>query len=91
MLTAAQMWLLGRLLPMMIGNKVSVGDDCWLNFIDLLAIVDYLLAPELSMDDLAHLKVLISDHHHQFKLLYPHASITPKMHYLVHMPRLIVE
>ncbi len=44
------MWLLGRLLPIMVGDKVPVGDDQWL---DLLTIVDILLAPELSDDDIA--------------------------------------
>ncbi len=82
------MWLLGRLLPIMVGDKVPVGDDQWLNYLDLLTIVDLLLAPELSEDDIA---LLSADHHHEFVKLYPDASVTPKMHYLTHMPRLILE
>ena len=74
---------------MMVGHKVPEGDDNWLNFLELLTIVDPLLAPDISPDDAAHLSVLITDHHQQFKELYPHASITPKMHYLLHMPKLI--
>ena len=72
----------------MIGLKVPEDDDHWLNFLDLLKIVDMLLAPE---DDVSHLATLISDHHLEFRRLYPHASVTPKMHYLVHMPRLILK
>ena len=49
------MWLLGRLLPIMIGHKVPEGDDHWLNYLDLLIITDLLLAPELTEDDVAHL------------------------------------
>lgn len=75
----------------MIGNKVPIGDDHWLNYVDLLIIVDMLLAPALTEDDVALLSVLISDHHHEFLNLYPHSSVTPKMHYLVHMPRLILQ
>ncbi len=60
------MWLLGRLLPIMVGDKVPVGDDQWLNYLDLLTIVDLILAPELSEDDIALLSVLITDHHHEF-------------------------
>ena len=82
------MWLLGRLLPMMIGKKVPPGDEHWVNFLDLLDIVDLLLAPELTEDCVAHLSTLIMDHHNQFCQLYPHASVTPKMHYMVHMARL---
>lgn len=89
---AAQMWLLGRLLSQMVGDKVPRGgDDYWINFLNLLEIVDLLLAPSITEDDVIYLSTLISDHHQEFKSLYPHASITPKMHYLVHMPRLILQ
>ncbi len=91
MTLALQMWLLGRLLPIMVGDKVPVGDDHWLNYLDLLTITDLLLAPEITEDDISHLSVLIKDHHQEFVNLYPHASVTPKMHYLVHMARLIIE
>ena len=76
---------------MMVGHKVPEDDDYFQNFLDLLAILDLLLAPEITEDLVAHLSVLISDHHQQFKELYPHASIIPKMHYLVHTPRLILK
>ena len=82
------MWLLGRLLPIMVGKRVPHGDEYWTNFLDLLDIVDLLLAPELTEDSVAHLSVLVTDHHNQFCRLYPHASVIPKMHYLVHMARL---
>ena len=71
---------------MMVGNKVPLQDEYWSNYLDLLLIVDLLLAPEITEDDACNLAAMISDHHQQFKELYPHASITPKMHYLVHMP-----
>ena len=86
---AAQMWLFARILPQMIAHMVPRNEDHWLNFLDLLQTVDMLLAPELT--EVVNLSTLICDHHHQFKHLYPAASITPKFHYLVHMPRLILE
>ena len=91
MVLALQMWLLGRLLPVMVGDKVPVGDEHWLNYLDLLTITDLLLAPEITEDDISHLSVLIKDHHQEFVKLYPHASVTPKMHYLIHMARLMLE
>lgn len=90
-ISAAQMWLLGRLLPMMVGDKIPHLDEHWSTYTDLLDIVDLLLAPAITEDEVCNLATMISDHHHQFKQLYPHASITPKMHYLVHMPRLILK
>lgn len=76
---------------MMVGDRVPTGDEHWLNFVDLLIIVDLLLAPDLTEDDIADLSVRITDHHHEFVKLYPNASITPKIHYLIHMARLILQ
>uniref|UniRef100_A0A1X7TV16 Uncharacterized protein n=1 Tax=Amphimedon queenslandica TaxID=400682 RepID=A0A1X7TV16_AMPQE len=41
--------------------------------------------PKKNLDNLD----LISEHHSNFMTLYPQQSVTPKMHYMVHMPRLI--
>lgn len=89
MFVATQMWCLGRLLPLMIGAKISEGDQRWCNFLRLLRIMDYLFAPVLSKDCVAHLKELIEEHHKEFKELYPSCTIIPKMHYMVHYPEFI--
>lgn len=83
------MWCLGRLLPLMIGDKVPEDNDHWLNFVRLRDIMDYLLAPVLTPDCIGYLKVQVQDHHETFKSLYPDCSITPKMHYLIHYPECI--
>ena len=85
------MWLLGRLLPIMVGDKVPDSDEYWVHYMDLLSITDLLLAPALLEDDVANLVTLIHDYLHEFKRLYTSSSITPKLHYLVHMGRLILE
>ena len=63
------------------------GDDerCTL-FLLLLDIADVFLAPEISQDEVSLLLTMISD-----QKFYPSASVTPKFHYLVHMPRLITD
>lgn len=86
---ATQMWCLGRLLPLMIGEKIPVTDEHWSNFLCLLDIMDYLFAPVLSKDCTSHLKDLISEHHEAFMELYPSCRIIPKMHYMVHYPECI--
>lgn len=83
------MWTLARYLPMLVGQYIPTEDQHWLNYLTLLDIMDYLVAPSISIDETAHLKVLIQEHHITFGQLYPHASIIPKMHYLIHAPRLI--
>jgi len=83
------MWTLARYLPMLIGQYIPSEDENWINYLTLLDIMDYLVAPSISTDETAHLKVLIEEHHITFGQLYPHASIIPKIHYLIHAPRLI--
>lgn len=60
------MWCLSRLLPLMIGEKVSETDARWQNFLLLLEIMDYLFAPVLSDDHVAYLHTLIEEHHMAF-------------------------
>lgn len=89
--SAAQMWLLGRILPLVIGDLVERGDVNWENFLTMMRIVDLLFAPVITGDLLAHLGQVIEGHHQEFMKLYPGQSIIPKMHFMVHMPRLMKE
>ncbi len=88
---ASQMWLLGRYLPLMIGSTIPDDDEHWMCFTLLLHMMQYLFAPKLSDNDVAVLQEMIMDHHQRFVSLYPDNSVTPKLHYLIHMPRLIHE
>ena len=88
---AAQLWLFGRILPLMIGDKIPEEDDYWANFLRMMEIVDRLFCPNLVEDDAAYLQALISDHHHEFCHLYPDESVILKMHFMVHMPRLMIQ
>ena len=83
------MWTLARYLPHLIGQYVRNDDSYWLNFLTLLDITDYLMAPSITEDEIAYLKVLIEDHHTCFSQLYPDKSFPPKLHYVTHTPRLI--
>ena len=85
------MWLFGRILPLLIGEKVPDDDEKWNLFLNLMEIVDYLFSPKIIEDQAAHLSALISDHHQDFVTLYPDHSIIPKMHFMIHMPRLMIQ
>lgn len=85
------MRLLSRLLPYVIGSSVPTSDEYWKNFLLLLEIADFLLAPQATEDEVAHLQTLIEEHHSKFVQLYPSSSVTPKMHSLIHMARLMLE
>lgn len=83
------MWTSARYLPILIGSYISTNDGNWMNFVTLLDITDYLVAPCLTTDEVAFLKVIIQEHHITFTQLYPDSSIIPKMHFLIHTTRLV--
>ena len=86
---AAQMWCLGRNLPLMIGGKIRENQPHWDNFLLLLTIIDYVFAPVTSIDIVDYLRQLIHDHHSAFKELYPDSPFIPKLHYIIHIPEWI--
>ena len=89
-LKANQIWCLARNLPLLIGGLIPDDDEHWGLFCDLLEIMRIIFAPTVSSNQVAYLQVLIQNHHEKFKELYPDCSITPKMHYMIHMPRTIL-
>ena len=88
---ASQTWTLGRLLPVIVGDKVPENDEHWQHYLSTLEIADLILAPEILPEEVACLKILITEHHTTFVHLYPDASVIPKMHYLIHVPRLMLK
>lgn len=85
------MWLFGRILPLLVGDYVPEDDECWDNFLRMMDIVDRLFSTRITEDEATYLTWLISDHHREFCRLYPDSSVIPKMHFMVHMPRLMIE
>lgn len=85
------MSLMGHILPLIIGDFVPEDDQHWELFLQLMDIVDILFSPNTSADFAAYVSTLISDHHHDFCKLYSDQSIIPKMHFMVHMPRLMIQ
>ena len=64
---ASQMWLLGRILPLLIADYVPDDDEHWLLYLQMMEIVDLLFSPKLTADHAAYLSALINDHHHDFR------------------------
>lgn len=84
--TAAQMWCLGRFLPLLIGHLVPEDHLFWDNFLQLLTIMDYVFAPCTTADKADFVAMLVEDFLTDFKDLYPERRLIPKMHYMVHLP-----
>ena len=51
------MWCLARMLPLIIGDSVPEEDPHWENSLLLLTILEYILAPVVSQDDIAYLRL----------------------------------
>ena len=85
------MWNFSILLPLIIGDKVPDDDPLWECYLLLLEIVKYSTAELTSLASAEYLTVVIHQHHHEFLKCYPTVSITPKMHYMVHLPRLLIK
>lgn len=80
------MWCLGRFLPILIGDKICEGYVYWQNFLAHLEIMDEVFSPIIPDDRVDYIRMLIEDFLDDFKLAYPGRPLTPKMHYLLHLP-----
>ena len=85
------MWNLAILLPIMIGDKISVDDKKWECYLLLIEIIKICTAHITSRELSDYLAVLIEEHHKLFRSCYPAVSMTPKSHYMVHIPRLLTQ
>lgn len=85
------MWSFSILLPLLIGDKVPDNQPLWECYLLLLEIVKYSTAQLTSIASAEYLAALIDQHHREFKRCYPLTSITPKMHYMVHLPTLLTK
>lgn len=83
---ASQTWVLGRLLPVMIGHLVPLEDPYWEHFLQLLDMMELMFAPLVRHDTPAYLQVLVEENLTEFTKLYPNHPVIPKMHYLIHVP-----
>ena len=54
-------------------------------------IMDILMAPRISTDELAYVQILITEHLQEIKEVHPTINIIPKMHYMVHIPQIATE
>ena len=54
---ASQMWLLGRMIPPMLGHLIPKDDERWMNLTLLLRILQQLLAQSVTVDECVNLMV----------------------------------
>lgn len=86
---AAQARLFLRLLPFILCSLVTDHNQVYQLITELLAIVQILFSPVVSLRTLNLLELLIDEHLCHFKNVFPEVNITPKQHYMVHLPKMI--
>uniref|UniRef100_A0A1X7T706 Uncharacterized protein n=1 Tax=Amphimedon queenslandica TaxID=400682 RepID=A0A1X7T706_AMPQE len=69
---ASETWALARLLPILIGDLIT-------------------MAPKCTVGLAAHLRQLIHQHHSTFLECYPDRTLTPKLHYMIHIPQWMIK
>ncbi|XP_040073555.1 uncharacterized protein LOC115323428 [Ixodes scapularis] len=87
--SAAEKLCLFRFFSLLVGDVVPKDDDAYSVYLALRRIVDIVCAPQLTTNTIPYLKVLISDFYSAFTQVFPEVNVIPKMHYLIHYPRLI--
>jgi len=88
--TSAGMLTLCYILPHILGTVIPENCTNWRNFLRLLQIVLICTSPYASVDTAGQLQQMIITHHLVFMQLYPRASVIPKMHYCIHLPKQIL-
>lgn len=82
--SSGQMLVLLKILPFLFN---SVEGNQFVKFLlELIEIVQIIFAPVISLYTVSNLKVLIEQHLKHMKELFPEINITPKHHYLIHIP-----
>lgn len=87
--TPAAHWLGGfkEVVEFIISKKVPVNEAKLINFLRLVQMTFLGTTPCCTRTTAGMLAQLIFDHHTNFRLVCPRVSITPKMHYCVHLQK----
>lgn len=88
--SATQMWQLFHILPFVIGSDMPNNDPHYECFMMLTDMASILFSPIIAKGQIPFLRLLIKEYLERFTTLYPGRPLTPKFHYLVHTPSLIL-
>ena len=85
--TAEQAHIFLKYLPFALDEYIDKENPYYKLMTQLLLIVHICFAPVISKKSIGKLKDLIEMHLKKFKELFPTVNITPKMHYMIHIPQ----
>lgn len=76
-----------QILPLILGPKVEMDNEHWINFLRLVQIVLLCLSSYCNRETASVLRILIGLYLRISRRLYPKASFVPKKHYMLHLPK----
>ena len=88
---AAQFRTLLKIMPELLYEVIDFDNRYYNYFLEFVEITQIVCSPVLSVGTSHHLTEIIEMHLKKFQTLFPDASFTPKMHFLVHIPKQILE
>ena len=88
---ASQMWTFIRYLPFAIGQCVPLDNRAWNFYVLLRKIMNLVMAPSISQEEIKLLMVLIAEYIELRCELFPDSSIKSKHHNMTHYPSLIIQ
>ena len=68
----------------MVGRYIPEDDLLWKSYLDLLRILILATAVEVTQETISLMSMLVENYLTRYNTLYPN-SMTPKLHYLVHL------
>ena len=81
---AAQMWCFIRMLPLLIGDRIPLGNAHYELLLLLLRCLDIIYAPLIAFAHTVYLDHLIQAHHSHFKAMFPTQRFINKHHHMIH-------
>ena len=78
-----------RLLPFFIAPFVDTNNEYYTFLMELIQIFQIVMSPVITIDTIQQSKQLIAEHLTKFTKLFSDKNISPKQHYLIHIPTMI--
>ena len=89
---ASQNWMFVRFFPLYVFSKIRDTDDVvWKLVLMLRKIVDFVVSPRLSENDIIHLHYLVQKYLELRCSVFHEVPLKPKHHYLLHFAWLILQ
>ncbi|XP_064474117.1 uncharacterized protein LOC135388470 [Ornithodoros turicata] len=88
--SASEKWCLFRFFSFLVGDIVPPDNEAFDLYLCLRDIVDIVAAPQLTPQIIPFLQVQITDFFSSFTEVFPNVPCIPKMHFMIHYPKLIL-